>query len=82
MTEPTTTKGPLSGIRVLDFSRVIAGPMCTQTLSGLGAEVAGTLRLLGSPLKFSDTPVSPPLLGHTDAVLSYVLGYHAHRGTA
>jgi crotonobetainyl-CoA:carnitine CoA-transferase CaiB-like acyl-CoA transferase len=39
MTAPNSPSLPLSGFRIIDFSRLLPGPWCTQTLGDLGADV-------------------------------------------
>ena len=50
---------PLSGLRVLDLTRVLAGPFCSMILGDMGAEVIK----IEEPGKGDDTRSWPPFLG-------------------
>jgi len=54
-----TGEPPLRGVRVLDMSRVLAGPFCTMTLSDLGCEVIK----VEVPGEGDDTRGYPPFVG-------------------
>jgi len=50
--------GPLHGLKVVDFSRVLAGPLCARTLQDLGAEVVTIEPPRADVSRFS-APVAP-----------------------
>src|SRR4051794_23535471 len=55
----TNLQKPLSGVKVLDLSRVLAGPFCAQLLADLGADVVKVER----PSRGDDTREwGPPFL--------------------
>jgi len=75
-----TSPNSLDGIRVLDLSRVLAGPWCTQTLADLGADVIKIER----PETGDDTRTwGPPFLkdaqGNDTPEAAYYLGTNRNK---
>jgi crotonobetainyl-CoA:carnitine CoA-transferase CaiB-like acyl-CoA transferase len=57
------SSGPLDGIRVLDLSRLLAGPLCTMLLADMGADVVKVEPLVGEDTR----SLAPPYVGDESA---------------
>jgi crotonobetainyl-CoA:carnitine CoA-transferase CaiB-like acyl-CoA transferase len=67
-----TPSGPLSGLLVADFSRVLAGPYATMLLADLGAEVVKVESPTGDDTRTWQPPVR-------DGVSTYFLGVNRNK---
>jgi crotonobetainyl-CoA:carnitine CoA-transferase CaiB-like acyl-CoA transferase len=63
---------PLSGLKVIDFTRVLAGPLCTMLLGDMGAEVIK----IEDPRHGDDTRAWAPFVG---AWSTYYLGVNRNK---
>ena len=64
--------GPLSGLLVADFSRILAGPYCTMLLADLGADVVKVESPRGDDTRTWQPPVR-------DGVSTYYLGINRNK---
>ncbi len=73
MTDPASSRGPLAGLLIADFSRVLAGPYATMLLADLGADVIK----VESPAGDDTRRWMPPVNG--DGISTYYLAINRNK---
>ncbi len=56
-------KGPLAGVKVLDISSIVSGPLCAQILGDFGADVVKVEPPVGDTARYLGTEGPPALSG-------------------
>jgi crotonobetainyl-CoA:carnitine CoA-transferase CaiB-like acyl-CoA transferase len=75
VTDPTAPRLPLAGLRIIDFSRILAGPLCTMLLGDMGADVIK----IEDPRHGDDTRAWAPFI---DGWSTYFLGVNRNKKSA
>ncbi len=73
------TAHALDGVRVLDLSRVLAGPWCAQMLGDLGADVIKVEALTGDDTRAWGPPFLPPADGQGRGESAYYLSANRNK---
>jgi len=74
--------GPLAGVRVLDMTRVLAGPCCTQILGDLGAEILKVERPgVGDDTRNFAPPFLPQASGEPSEMSAYFAAQNRNKAS-
>jgi formyl-CoA transferase len=79
VSEEMPMPGPLAGLVVLDLSRILAGPTCTQLLGDLGAEVIKIESLAGDDTRQWGPPFALDAAGQATDLSAYFMSSNRNK---